>query len=1165
MPRHSAPITSDQYIQLRGNHRTKWLVIPNPNTVKFAARVNQTTFATSFNSVTFDTVTTGAYTDVKVGWTVYLSHTSNIEEAFFRGRVRKTPTSSVLYINRTSVAVADNDYVWVIRDTALHEKLPYYDGTTLYVDDDLSYTSLPPIVTNLPHAVAGKLGSGGNVDFVFAPTALACTSGASISSYAWDADGGSFQAGSSSTQNVTIRFTTSGWREIRLTVTDSDGRTNFFAISCAVYPEDYSSVVALDLLCTGTRYEQNVGWTATLQAAAGSITATLLAETELIVVAEDVFNDVAGSILSNIKFVGRIRQDDTSINVGLSGRRIQISSETRLELESIGAQMGRLILPSMTLRDVTTVTAMGELTNLTLWRGMVFLSTLLTTLSNVASLGYDSTNNDYAYPLFTAQDRSTESSLSDIAFTINAYLNYLPSGEIYTARHMHYLDASAKAALVNPASWTNRDYTGQASIKRERVQRVGRVIGFAGSYNTASGDIVTLRCKAPAEVPGQGEGRGQLNRQVLIANLSLTDAKAEVELRTGADLARQNLVTTLDVDHPSGYDNVLFPDVSQPYTWTIAASSNLAGFACDTSKLWWLQSVSVTYNVEKGYTTTKATYVEDVSSLNAQTISEIAPDDTPADVGSLPPLLDFPFGMLPSLQFPDGTDIAPEDEQPFTADEVAPARKPPAPSTDPAKPAPTPAQDPPSLQGQVVACGDSGSVFVSRNFALSGNPAWRNITPPTTNTITAFRFDPFSGGAYALSNDGSNSQFWRCSNYASADWVATSLDGVWKRIGLAGAGQVYVYGVGATWTETFDLTASAAGWQAIIVNFGDIAPQCFYSAGEGFVTPTVGGLRAGQPQIGIYYDFGAATAVNITSVVLTYSSNNMLPSGGGFNSWWALGPDQYTPDVQIFNTTEMNSANLTSVYGAGAGTKQVLWITQGNGLNQYNPPSKAVLSQIVITGTGTNPFTGISGSGLSTRYSTDSGASFAAVVAVGDDPSGDGGMSANLAGSQVIAAQDGKARVASAGGAFSDGATTTGSYPISLWGYGASGYLMASAAGVGGETLWNGGSAITPNDGSNDGIALGNDAVCTPIEGSLANIFMAGQFGGSKKLARSVNAGAAWAFTTLGSSTNGYVRAKNANQVYLANGSSIAYSENGGANFTNKPSPVASTAFVEVR
>ena len=82
----------------------------------FKARVNQN-FGGKYDQivqVTYDTVTLGAYGDIENDMTLLIGSAEGLAD---RGmaRIRKAPTSSILYIGETSeIEFQDNDYLTVV-------------------------------------------------------------------------------------------------------------------------------------------------------------------------------------------------------------------------------------------------------------------------------------------------------------------------------------------------------------------------------------------------------------------------------------------------------------------------------------------------------------------------------------------------------------------------------------------------------------------------------------------------------------------------------------------------------------------------------------------------------------------------------------------------------------------------------------------------------------------------------------------------------------------------------------------------------------------------------------------------------------------------------------------------------------------------------------------
>jgi hypothetical protein len=246
-------LTANQLKMLRGTSTIKRraVVAPNvsllPGTILLAARVNGTPTGDAFSQITYNTVTTGSYTNLKVGHRVMISHTSSIQDRYFDGRLTwQIATSSILYINRTSELVTHSDYIWVIEDFPILERRLFVnaDGSFSY-DYDEVFSGLPPIIGGVQGVYAGFVDPTSNkLRVSFAATIYAGESGATIASILYSTPDGTVIAGALNTANVTIDFAP-GFRFVDLTATDSGGRAWTLHIKVFAEPRDGTSTTLL--------------------------------------------------------------------------------------------------------------------------------------------------------------------------------------------------------------------------------------------------------------------------------------------------------------------------------------------------------------------------------------------------------------------------------------------------------------------------------------------------------------------------------------------------------------------------------------------------------------------------------------------------------------------------------------------------------------------------------------------------------------------------------------------------------------------------------------------------------------------------------------------------------------------------------------------------------
>jgi hypothetical protein len=204
----------------------------------FAARVNLASPTYPIQDIPFDGVTTGAYTDLRADMFFTLGSAAGLDD-YGRGRLRQAPTSTTLKVGRSSqgyedgqLNVVDNAYITVYEDYRVHAKIPVIGSDYAeYKDADISVdyrTEEPLPICNMGADFAGTVDASTGLLVVFfaGSASYAVADAATITGYAWDADGGTFVNGTSATDDdVYIEFGP-GTYWVSLTVTDSNGHTN---------------------------------------------------------------------------------------------------------------------------------------------------------------------------------------------------------------------------------------------------------------------------------------------------------------------------------------------------------------------------------------------------------------------------------------------------------------------------------------------------------------------------------------------------------------------------------------------------------------------------------------------------------------------------------------------------------------------------------------------------------------------------------------------------------------------------------------------------------------------------------------------------------------------------------------------------------------------------
>jgi hypothetical protein len=210
--------------------------------------------------------------------------------------------------------------------------------------------------------------------------------------------------------------------------------------------------------------------------------------------------------------------------------------------------------------------------------------------------------------------------------------------------------------------------------------------------------------------------------------------------------------------------------------------------------------------------------------------------------------------------------------------------------------------------------------------------------------------------------------------------------------------------------------------------------------------------------------------------------------------------------------------------------------------------------------------------GAESRYSTDDGATYAAVETVGTTPGAYGGFDTIRIGTTVLAGADGQVMIATTGGgaygAYGS-AMPAGAQPSAIvmprYQFGSTSasnvststpqFLVASKDLTAGNAgLWKVTASgatytdITPTTGGQYGKANGARCITMPLK-SGAIILFVGTFGSNRKLAVSVNSGTSWAFSAnLNTDASMIVIRRgdiNNRQAFIANGTSgVGYVSN---------------------
>lgn len=565
-----------------------------PPEVVFRAQAAEAITDAPFITFNWDNADVGAYTDVWQGMIVYLSATTAIRDAFYRGRVRLAPTSTQFYIDENASLLADNTYVIVVRDTDLFARI----RRDTLVDSSIPYHDLPPMTNGLPYVeVLYDADNDSEVSWTPVQTGIPVDAAATtVSIWAWDVSGAGVSSIDDDTvQNPTFTFEAGYHYLVRVTYEDDNGTENYQIIHVYAITRTFEAPVVQPVIAGSINGSLEDGWTASLTAYAD--VETLIDRTHCVVFHVEHFGDNSSTpIVSNVLMNGRIRSDSIQTQGSSEAGRLE---QVTFAVEGITAYLRRLRIPNDIVRATDTPDEWGEITEPNPYRMAVYALGIYSTLLNLGSFGVETGAFDSWQ--IGAEPRGIEGGValdvlrSLLTDTIHAAPNYAPSGEIFLAVDTNYrTDRSGVPTITTLELQDMREYT----IDRDSSRTTAQVVAFGGVFDSTANTFILYTAQAPSIVYGDGGEARELTRELLIADSSITDAQIELGSRASNDYAYNNSKPILRLSLFDSYAGVMIPTNYQRWAASIAATSNTLGVAYGASDYWQLQSVTLTLNTD---------------------------------------------------------------------------------------------------------------------------------------------------------------------------------------------------------------------------------------------------------------------------------------------------------------------------------------------------------------------------------------------------------------------------------------------------------------------------------------------------------------------------------------------------------------------------------------
>lgn len=1150
------PLTPTQHTNVRsaGVHHDQYLLVC-PETQVFRAPITQTTFEDEFATIEIGTAEVGTIADALEGFTVYVSATTAIADAYWTGYVRSSSSGSILNINQTSAALTTGDYVIVTKDVRAWAKLIRYDGSTFYRNYNVTFRRLLPVISGLQTAYVGVL-AGGVATFAFSPTATATDADATTAFiWTWKVDGGTITVGSTNSREVEVVYDTAGHHMPRVTVTDSNGNSLWFSFHVFVVPADYSSVARIEFDGASIAADAETGWTATLTSDIGDITD--IPDGAFVAVWQPSNGE---QIVGDIAFAGRLRSESVAYTYDPQSGEI---ASTSFEAWGVASQMEALMALRLAAYDESSPAAWQDIESLTPWRFVIFFLTEHTTIANTHSIGIDDATATYRCQSQETGDATTLPSLRQILQGVRAGLEFAQAGEIRVSPINWLQSDTTRDAQDTIADLTLADIEVDSqggalySVERQYGTVVGRVIAGGAVFNTSTGSIQVFKAFTPATVYSESGEVQTLNGQILTADATNTEAYTELGQIAADYYAAAQPVTLLTVNLPAVYDFIQ-PSRSRWVTFDLPANGH-RGRAYTTADRWTCESVSISQNMETGRRTLQATFRLETQGGGYQGLVIVPPDETGYSQDVMPVAPTYPnLPELPDISQPDPANPSPAGLPPFTPEDVAVAQE-----TVPPGEAIQQAQ----RGGGYGVVWSADAIWLARYINSTDQPTYTDITPAgLSKSISHVQIDPFGSGGWLLAADANSADLYRSRGLGSLAWVKTESQANYKMVRAAGIEDtLYAYTprgqTGQIGNYDFNISLNdfsliRGTWEAYDGGVRQVTwSQDVFEGGTGviiqkdFASPIDQITRV---EFSFYIDIGGYAA---DAGILTRPINLSL---GGYANLW---------NYSRTDTTNLGSGEHTLVW-TGLATNvtniyaRVLSHTYDFGISPKN--RTAIIRSITFEGTiGDASFS----------YSTDFGAGLGGRQLIGLEIAQDyAGF--DTSGSKIYAGYSETVATASAGGTPSDlaGTDLAGSYPKAIWAYDDDKLLLASADFVSSESLWKVESGsktdITPDDSGTKGIVVGPDGLAAFGSSTIICLM---SFGGTVKLAYSADGGSNWQINAQVSNAAIYCRIYRLGSlytIYVADGNTLWYGTWDGSSTLTlqaKTSPAAALLGVEIR
>lgn len=534
-------------------HRIKeYLAVMQPATV-LACQLDGAPTGDPVTQINYDNVTEGSYADVVPGMTLWVGTSAGGRQ---KGtcRVRKAPTSSILYIAEDSkIDWEDDHHLTVVENYECWIKYPrvVVDGSiAFYKDWDVAYSDQhskwrPVAILGPPDCQFIDPGTGlatckfvGEQSYPVAP-------GASITGHSWTFPSGTPSSSSSpgtEASPIQVTWNTPGIYWISLTVTDSNGKTHTGWRPIFIFSKTGANAPYTKFKMTGRSGDLNShGHTASFEIYGDADQAEFPDGAMVVYWTEDWYGATKKSIggnfpyRSHIKFAGYIQRESTT--------KDPQTSVVTFEAATINSLMASREGFSCWIKTKGNAGNWCEATNLTADRAALSLCRYHSTILDICDVTISGNALKIKSQEFAAKTAFLQQ-LQTLYDDLFAHVACDKQGRVHFEIDPQMRPLAERSSIAIVADLEHGDWRERLDLPRPQEPKTS-FINLAGVYYPGyPQDVVPILSKAPGDAPAYGGTTREISGLIL-AGQSDGNEKAGLAL---------------------AYDNNEFPDVSLPMT-----------------------------------------------------------------------------------------------------------------------------------------------------------------------------------------------------------------------------------------------------------------------------------------------------------------------------------------------------------------------------------------------------------------------------------------------------------------------------------------------------------------------------------------------------------------------------------------------------------------------